>query len=166
VPLTVVKGNTKVRHIRFKRNPGPECPKLRSDGSSAASDVSSLGHGPHKRSCLSPFEVTYHMGRPNQEIIELFGSDIGHPDTVVSVQAGSGATFHTSCSLRLQCGQTDASGNFTLTGLLDSTGKMTHPVRGALPSHAARGRGVARLQLEGRCGPVHKLFIKFKYSVL
>ena len=134
VPLTVVQDNTKVKHLKFKRSPRLSCPKLRADDSSAANDVSGLGHGHHKRSCLSSFEVTYNLGQPDQEIIELFGSDIGHPDTVVSIQAGSSATFHTSCSQCLQCGQTDASGNFTITGLSDATGKMTAKCGGVDPS--------------------------------
>jgi hypothetical protein len=133
IPLTVVQDNNKVKHLHFFRKPRLECPKLREDDSSAANDTGS-GHGHHRRSCLSSFEVTYHLGQSDQEIIEQFEGQIGHPDTTVSITAGSSATFHTSCSACLQCGQTDASGDFTITGISDATGKMTSSCGGVDPS--------------------------------
>jgi len=125
VPLTPEKDNADEQELEFKRSPRYECPKLRPDDSSAANDVSGLGHGHHKRSCMSSFTVTYRMGQVDQEIISLFGGDIGHPETALITTAGPSATFHTSCSQCLQCGQTDASGDFTITEISDATGKMT-----------------------------------------
>lgn len=125
VPLTVHKENTNEQELEFKRSPRFECPKLRADDSSAVNDVSGLGHGHHRRSCMSSFTVTYRMGQPDQEVLSLFGGDIGHPETTLITTAGPSATFHTSCSQCLQCGQTDVSGEFTITEISDATGKMT-----------------------------------------
>lgn len=134
VPLTLKKDDANQQKLSFKRSPRFECPKLRPDDSSAANDISGLGHGHHKRSCLSSFTVTYKLGLPDQEIVPLFGSDIGHPETTVITAAGPSATFHTSCSQCLQCGQTDVSGDFTITELSDATGKMTAKCGGVDPS--------------------------------
>ncbi|HHJ16572.1 MAG TPA: hypothetical protein ENJ80_07730 [Gammaproteobacteria bacterium] len=133
VPLTVAEDNNKVTHVKFHRKPRFECPKLRPDDSSVAND-SGNGYGHHSRSCLSSFEVTYHKGLPDQEIIEIFGSDIGHPSTTVSIQSGSGATFDTSCKACIQCGVTDAAGDFEVTGLSDAVGKLTNKCGGIDPS--------------------------------
>ena len=125
VPLTVHKDNASEQELEFKRSPRFECPKLRADDSSAANDVSGLGHGHHRRSCMSSFTVTYRMGQPDQEVMSLFGGDIGHPETTLITTAGPSATFNTSCNQCLQCGQTDVSGDFTITEISDATGKMT-----------------------------------------
>ena len=77
-----------------------------------------------KRSCLSFVEVTYHAGQPDQEILQKFSNEIGHPETTFVASNGAAATFHTSCSQCLVCGQTDASGEFTITGISDATGKL------------------------------------------
>ncbi len=77
-----------------------------------------------KRSCLSFMEVTYHLGLPDQEVIQKFSDDIGHPETTFVASDGTAATFHTSCSRCLSCGQTDAGGNFVITGISDATGKL------------------------------------------
>ena len=132
VPLTIKEDDGNEQKLEFKRSPRFECPKLRDDDSSAANDTT--GHGHHKRSCMSSFTVTYRLGQPDQEVIALFGGDIGHPDTAVISSAGPSATFHTSCSVCLSCGQTDASGDFTITGISDATGKMMSQCGGVDPS--------------------------------
>lgn len=131
VPLTLEKDDANEQELEFKRSPRFECPKLRPDDSSAAND---LGNGHHKRSCLSSFTVTYKMGQVDQEIVSLFGGDIGHPETALITTAGPSATFQTSCSQCLQCGQTDASGDFTITEISDATGKMTSKCGNVDPS--------------------------------
>ncbi len=124
LPLTIDEDTASEQELKFKRSPKFSCPKLRDDDSSIANDEG-FGHGHHKRSCLSAFSATYHLGLADEETISLFGGDIGHPDTTVSITAGSSATFHTSCSACMACGDTDASGNFTITEISDATGKLT-----------------------------------------
>jgi len=127
IPLTIDENTATEQELEFKRDPKFSCPKLRDDDSSLAND-SGFGHGHHKRSCLSSFSVTYHLGQADQETISLFGGDIGHPETTVSITAGSSATFHTSCSQCLACGDTnddDDDGDFTITEISDATGKLT-----------------------------------------
>lgn len=124
IPLTIHKDTLSEQKLEFKRSPKFSCPKMRDDDSSVANDPGT-GYGHHKRSCLSSFSVTYHLGLPDQEIISLFGGNISHPDTTVAITAGSSATFHTSCSQCLSCGTTDVSGNFTITEISDATGKLT-----------------------------------------
>ncbi len=124
LPLTINKDTASKQKLKYKRSPKFSCPKLRDDDSSIAND-SGFGHGHHKRSCLSAFSATYHLDQADEETISLFGGDIGHPDTTVSISAGSSATFHTSCSVCMACGDTDASGNFTITEISDATGKLT-----------------------------------------
>jgi len=127
IPLTIDEDTATEQELEFKRSPKFSCPKLRDDDSSLAND-SGFGHGHHKRSCLSSFSVTYHLGQADQETISLFGGDIGHPETTVAITAGSSATFHTSCSQCLACGDTngdDDGGDFTITEISDATGKLT-----------------------------------------
>ncbi len=115
VPLAVKKDDAKERKLEFKRHPRAEC----------IPDPDENSPDPTKhRSCLSYMEVTYHLGQPDQEVIRKFSDDIGHPETTFITSGGQAVTFHTSCSQPLACGDQDATGNFTITGLSDATGKM------------------------------------------
>ncbi len=114
-----VEGNGEIE-LKYKASPKVSCrgvhpPEVPDD------DPDDL-----KRSCLTFMEVTYHLGLADQEIIQKFADDIGHPETTFVAAGGASATFHTSCSQCLVCGQTDASGDFQVTGLSDVTGKLAN----------------------------------------
>jgi len=132
VPLTIHEDNATHQKLKYKRSSKFSCPKMRDDDSSAINDTAGYGH--HKRSCLSSLSVTYHLGLADEEVISLFGGNIGHPGATVAIAAGSSATFDTSCSQCLSCGTTDASGNFTITEISDATGKLTTICGGVDPS--------------------------------
>jgi len=130
-PLTIHEDNATHQKLKYKRSSKFSCPKMRDDDSSVANDT---GYGHHKRSCLSSFSVTHHLGLADEEVVSLFGGNIGHPSATVAITAGSSATFDTSCGQCLSCGTTDASGNFTITEISDATGKLTAACGGVDPS--------------------------------
>lgn len=110
VPLTEETKPNKIE-LKFKRSPKVAC-------------IAETPEEEGKRSCLSFVEVTYKTGLPEQEIIQKFSDEIGHPETTFVASDGASATFHTSCSQCLVCGQTDANGLFEITGISDATGKL------------------------------------------
>lgn len=114
VPLGVKKDDFRKKELEFKRQPKAAC-VVHVDDDTVSGE---------KRSCLSVIEVTYQMNQPTQEVLRKFSGEIGHPETTFVTSSGASVTFNTSGGQCLQCGQTDLTGKFTITGISDVTGKL------------------------------------------
>ena len=95
--------------------------KLASDGGSNTSDSGTPGAG--KLSCLASMTVEHAMSGVQIEKTRVDGTLL-HPETVFTdpLVSPDSATFHTSCSKCLQCGDLDSTGKFFIKELVGIPG--------------------------------------------
>ena len=123
VPLYEKSSGPKKTKLRFKRHPRVDCGDDEDSDSHPTCHIGSHSHH-HKRSCLSFLEVVYKAGTADQETLQKFSDDIGHPKTLFVAAEGKSGSFHSSCSQCLTCGQLDDSGLFQITGIVDANGTL------------------------------------------